>query len=84
MNASGDLIDPDTGEKLGKQETLTAVLEITRVEAKLSYARVIQGKIADLKPGDIVHRRAAAPPPAPKAPSASPANSPGVKLPFDK
>jgi TolB-like protein len=85
MTASGDLIDPDTGEKLGKQETLTAVLEITRVDAKVSYSRVIQGRIGDLKAGDIVHRRAFVPPPVSQAESSSAVPpAPGVKLPFDK
>lgn len=84
MNATGDLIDPDTGEKLGKQETLTAVLEITRVEAKVAYSRVVQWRIVDLKAGDVVHRRLpAVQPPVPTVP-APVAPAPAVKLPFDR
>ncbi|MDR0351842.1 MAG: hypothetical protein LBI02_00260 [Opitutaceae bacterium] len=70
------IIDPDTGEPLERRETPVALLEITRVGAKMSYARILQGDIARLKTGDIVRRNPeaasqpalAAPPPVVKFP----------------
>lgn len=79
------IIDPDTGEPLGRRETPAALLEITRVDSKLSYAKVIGGSISRLKVGDIVRRGgtlAAPPSSAPREREAAP-TPPPVKLPFD-
>jgi TolB-like protein len=73
------IIDPDTGEPLERRETSVALLEITRVGAKMSYARILQGDIARLKAGDIARRKpASASQPAPEAPP------PGVRFPGDR
>ncbi|MDR2844673.1 MAG: hypothetical protein LBV28_01110 [Puniceicoccales bacterium] len=55
--AEKEIIDPDTGESLGRRESPVAVIELTRVEAKLSYAKIVQGDLRSLKIGDIVRRQ---------------------------
>lgn len=50
-----ELRDESTGEKLGVEETKIAEIEITRVEAKVSYANLI-GKPIEVPPGSICRR----------------------------
>ena len=50
-----ELRDESTGEKLGVEETKIAEIEITRVEAKVSYANLI-GKPMEVPTGSICRR----------------------------
>ena len=52
------LLDPQTKEGLGRAETVVGLVEVSRVTAKLSYAKILQQK-RSLETGMIV--RAAAP-----------------------
>ncbi len=45
-----DIIDPDTGEKLGNTEVISGVCEVNRVEAKIAHAKII--KNISIKKGD--------------------------------
>lgn len=50
-----DIIDVTTGESLGGAEEMISRIQITRVNAKLSYARVIEGAaISEIPVGAIV------------------------------
>jgi len=49
MNLGKKIIDPYTKESLGRTETKTAEIEITRVTPKLSYAKVIDGTLSLVK-----------------------------------
>ena len=48
--------DPYTGESLGAVETWVADAEITRVNPKMSYAKIIKGDIAKITNGSICRR----------------------------
>lgn len=45
MQLGAELKDPDTKESLGRRETEVGIVEITRIDANLSYAKVISGKM---------------------------------------
>jgi curli biogenesis system outer membrane secretion channel CsgG len=88
------LVDPYTNEPLGQAEQQVGVIEVTRVDTKLSYARVVSGKLP-LPGGDppvqIVLRPVAAEVAAPRRVPSSGQMRQGqgpastvVKLPFDK
>ncbi len=47
------LIDPDTNEFLGQEEEFIALIEVTRVTSKLSYASVLDGNIQSIKTGAV-------------------------------
>ena len=47
------IIDPYTKEPLGQQETRIAAVKVTRVEAKIAYAKVIEGDSGAIQPGFI-------------------------------
>ena len=83
--------DPDTGEVLGSEEELLGIVQIIRVDKKLSYAKLHSGAISEdaIANGVIVraHRitdeeRAAAAKAA--AEQAAQQSETGVKLPFDR
>lgn len=40
-----DLEDPDTQESLGKTETQIGIVEVTRVDTKVSYAKLVSGTL---------------------------------------
>lgn len=89
-----DLEDPDTLESLGKIEIPIATIEITRVETRVSYARLVSGKLpkSDETPTpQLIVRRLPAQQPiqqsvnghrGPTAEKDQPIG--GVRLPFDK
>jgi curli biogenesis system outer membrane secretion channel CsgG len=45
MQLGAELKDPDTKESLGRKETEVGLVEITRVDPNLSYAKLVSGKI---------------------------------------
>ncbi len=83
------IVDPYTHETLGRDESRIATIQVVRVDAKLSYARVLDGTI----PAEAVAaNRVVCRPPrlgfAVPAPAEEPAIKPptattGVRLPFD-
>jgi curli biogenesis system outer membrane secretion channel CsgG len=77
------LTDPYTNEPLGFAETEIATIQVSRVEDRVSYARVVEGSPAAVQSGMTVRRsgKAAATRPRAQAPK-QPAF--GVKLPFDR
>jgi len=50
------IVDPQTNESLGSEESWVATIEIDRVIPKMSYARVIKGELSALKRGFICRR----------------------------
>ncbi len=48
-------VDPDTGERLGAEETELGVVEITRSQAKFSRAKVV-GKAFEVEKGSVLKR----------------------------
>lgn len=48
-----DLIDPDTGLSLGKEETVIALIEVTESRSKVSLARILDGDLESLAAGDV-------------------------------
>lgn len=81
------MIDPYTKESLGQIEQQVGIVEITQVEAKMSYAQVVSGQMPQFGADVAVVLRPA--PPAPARPVArrqpSQPDAPVVtKLPFDK
>jgi TolB-like protein len=81
------MTDPYTHEPLGQVEREAGVVEIRRVDAKLSYAQIVSGYVPSLA-GDnaqIVLRRAASTPPTARAKRpAVTQDAPAItKLPFD-
>lgn len=83
----GELMrDPYTKESLGRVETVIGRLEITRVDGKMSYARIVGHGAHAPKVGQLARRDLglygagiAAPPVPPPTP-----RSEGVRLPFDR
>jgi len=80
-----EITNPVNGEPLGPTEERIATVQITRVDAKLSYAGLLQGygKISaeDVQRGIILRPSQISLPPA--QPAAQPAKRPVIKLPFD-
>ena len=57
--AGEELIDPDTGESLGSGEEFVGVIEIVRINPKVSYGKILSEEDADNTPidaGDIVRK----------------------------
>ncbi|MCY4440549.1 MAG: hypothetical protein OXE53_10120, partial [Deltaproteobacteria bacterium] len=48
-------VDPDTGEKLGAEETELGVVEVTRTQAKFSRAKIV-GEPFEVKKGSTLKR----------------------------
>lgn len=81
-----EIIDPDTGQSLGKVENKVATIEIQRVANNLSYAKFIEGNQDKLSEGLVCRARAAE---KPKGPGSANTNitrteSGGVIMPFDR
>jgi curli biogenesis system outer membrane secretion channel CsgG len=76
------LTDPYTNEPLGFAETEVATIQVSRVEDRVSYARVVDGSSAAVQAGMTVRRSAKAAAARPRAQPQQPAA--GVKLPFDR
>lgn len=75
-----ELTDPYTHESLGFAETEVGTIKVTRVDARVAYARIVDGvaqagmSLRRAGYAATAPRRKAGPPPEPKS---------GVKLPFD-
>ena len=86
----GEIIrDPYNGESLGREETKIATLQVVRVEAKLSYARILDGDVeaAAVKANRVLCRTSMAmmaEQPAEEPAIKLPTATEGIKLPFDK
>lgn len=84
-----EIVDPDTGEALGSSEDLIGIVEVTRVDKKLSYARLYSGEISDdaIENGVVLRPHRATPEErdaaAKAAEEARQKAAEGVKLPFD-
>lgn len=82
-----EMIDPYTKESLGSTEENIGVVEITRVESKMSYAKLVSGRLPAQSDAVVVLRRQAAGASASPAPAlrAAPRNqAPAVvRLPGD-
>jgi curli biogenesis system outer membrane secretion channel CsgG len=82
----GDVIDPETGVSLGKEQVQLAAAKITKVLPRFSYAALMQGTVSDKLLGGVCRR--VKPdfrlPPAPARPTnIQETESGGVKMPFD-
>jgi curli biogenesis system outer membrane secretion channel CsgG len=51
-----DIIDPETGKSLGKDETGLGTIKITKVLARISYAVMTEGKATEAMVGNICRR----------------------------
>ena len=74
------IIDPYTNESLGQTETKVATVKVTRVEAKMAYARVVEGDLSTIQPGFIARPGSGITQPVKKQP-ASPAPKSNVVVP---
>ena len=74
------MIDPYTNEPLGQTETRVATVKVTRVEAKIAYARVVEGDLSAIQPGFIARPGSGITQPVKKQ-SASPAPKNNVVVP---
>lgn len=85
MVMGDELTDPYTKESLGRVEREVGVVQVTRVDDRVSYGRLVAGALPP--PGSDVVLRPAAPPPAPAQPTrprstgTQPNGAP--RLPFD-
>lgn len=82
------MIDPYTHESLGQVEDEVGVIEISRVDTKISYAKLVTGRLPDPRDSEvqIVLRAVLAKPSAsPRVVTLpTPANAGITKLPFDR
>lgn len=80
-----DIIDPETGKALGKDEMILGRIRIFKVLPKISYAEVVQGRGGDIAVGGICRRmnKEATETPAGRQTGAMESGSGGVRLPFD-
>ncbi|MCX8134841.1 MAG: hypothetical protein N3D18_12865 [Roseococcus sp.] len=68
MQLGEEMFDPHTRESLGRVERETGIIEVYRVDDRLSYARLVSGGLPP--PGaDVVLRLAPPPPPPPPRPA---------------
>lgn len=84
MELGEELTDPYTRESLGRIEREVGLVQVTRVDERVSYGRLIAG-ILPAPGGDVVLRLAAEPPPAPapRRPQGNTGNGPAPRLPFN-
>ena len=80
MRLGSDLVDPYTKESLGRKETPIAVIEITRVTAKLSYGKLVSGDTSQNLMDSVLRRNTGQDAKRDDAHAVSPI----LKLPFDK
>ena len=85
-----EIVDPDTGESLGGADELIGVVQVVRVDKKISYAKLVSGEIGDdaIENGVVVRghveteaEKAAAA--AAKREAEEKRATTGIKLPFD-
>jgi curli biogenesis system outer membrane secretion channel CsgG len=80
-----EIIDSDTGQSLGSTENKIASLEVQKVAANLSYARLIEGNIDKITEGHICRiREVKKAEPAGSKSNITRTESGGVVLPFDR
>jgi len=56
MRLGEKIVDPYTKESLGRVETKVAMIQISNVTAKMSYAKIISGSLTEIKSNDICRR----------------------------
>jgi len=56
MSLGENVVDPYTGESLGQQEHVIATIEIIKVMAKMSTAKIVSGDIININNLDIARR----------------------------
>jgi TolB-like protein len=81
------LVDPYTHESLGQTEQEIGVIEISEVQPKVSYARLVSGRLPGANQEVVLRALTQSPTPAQRRPRSSPANmapAGGVRLPFDR
>lgn len=83
-----DIVDPETGASLGKQEQQVAALKITKVLPKISYAAISQGVVSDAAVGSACRRVRVDDKLLLQSPAHRPTNieltpSGGAKMPYD-
>lgn len=72
-----ELVDPDTGEKLGAAEEKVASIKIGEIKGKVAYGAVVSGQLESIAKGSVARRAATPAAPAKQAPPkrAAPAKS---------
>jgi curli biogenesis system outer membrane secretion channel CsgG len=80
-----DIVDPDTGRSLGKDESRLGAIKITKVLPRISYAEMTEGTASDSTVGAVCHRVKVDTVPAPESRSSNirQTGSGGVRLPSD-
>jgi TolB-like protein len=81
------LVDPYTHESLGQTEQEIGIIEISEVQPKVSYARLVSGRLPAANQEIVLRAQAQSQTPATRRPRPTVANtapSGGVKLPFDR
>jgi histidyl-tRNA synthetase len=56
MSLGENVVDPYTGESLGQQEHAIATIEVIKVMAKMSTAKIVSGDIVNINNLDIARR----------------------------
>jgi len=82
----GDIIDPETGKSLGKDETKCGIIMLTKVLPRISYAKLLEGAIGEDVVGSVCRRvrMDIAPEMSEARPSSvRQSESGGVRMPFD-
>lgn len=83
VNETGEtMFDPYTGESLGAEETTVATIKVFDVKPKFSVAKIVKGKIEDLKAGQLCRKSADAAPKSQKK-SGTPAKQENYALPLN-
>jgi hypothetical protein len=81
-----DIIDPETGSSLGKEEMLIAMVKVTKILPRFSYAALMQGAVTDDLLGGIGHRiklKETIPVELKRPTNVQETGSGGIKMPFD-
>ncbi|HET6306875.1 MAG TPA: CsgG/HfaB family protein [Rhodopila sp.] len=81
------LEDPYTHESLGQTEQEIGIVEVTEVQSKLSYARLVSGRLPEAHQEIVLRPAAPAKAPPPRRVRAVPASTEpvgGTRLPFDR
>ncbi len=86
FRAGNEIIDPETGKSLGKDESVVASAKIVKILPRISYAEIIKGSGSEIAAGAICRRvqtESAVPQQVSRPSSVQETDSGGVKLPFD-
>jgi curli biogenesis system outer membrane secretion channel CsgG len=81
-----DVVDPETGTSLGKQQVQLGAVKVTKILPRFSYAALMQGTVSDTLLGGVCHRvkKDYRLPPAPARPTnVKETQSGGIEMPFD-